>query len=181
VSEDRAEESPLKAIKDALDVDKDGRVSPSEVLEVGEEIATRKRSASIFTLPVAALELVAAGITVVMVSPVAEDMEPVVYATAFVIGFFLIAAFHYLIETQRRLVLWFFLAWKTFLSLFLATILWERSLPHDVWTGEGFRDSGMSIPLQIAAGIMVLTAVALIAARVVLSTGRWVKKVVEDA
>ena len=145
-------------------------------MEAGERVAKIPLTPSFFTLPIAGLELVAAALVLSHAST-AEDMAPVVYATAFVLNLFLLAAFHYFAATTRLFLLWCFLVWKGLFSVVLAFVIWEKSLPHKVWTGEAFRLTEPSRELVTAAIIMALTTVGLIVFRIVISTGRWMKRV----
>ncbi len=166
------EDDLLDRLDRAVDTDADGVITAREVIEASERVARTRLTPSYFTLPAACLELVASALTLHHASG-AEDMQPVVFATAFVLNLFLLAAFHYLAATTRSLLLWLFMAWKGLFALLVAAALYERSIPHKVWTGEGFRLTEPSSALVTAAAILVVTTAGLVVFRLVLSTTRW--------
>ncbi len=173
-----SEKSPIDSVKGAIEAIDD---AAEDILEVGERVARTPITPSFFTLPVACLELIAAGI-VLMHASEAVDMVPVVYAAAFVLNLFLLAAFHYFAATVYPFLLWCFLLWKGFFSMVLAFILWERAQPHKVWTGSAFELTEPANGLVVASTIMLLTTVSLVVYRIVLSTERlWTRTESIDA
>lgn len=163
----------ITGIKEGVDADDDGKISAKEIADASVKVAKLHVPTSFVTLPVAMGELMAAAL-VVYQSAVAPDMVAVVYVTGFAVGIFLIAAVHYMIATARPIWLWFFLAWKCLLSLAMAAALWERHNPHKVWDGTALKMTEPAQSLATASILMVVAVSALVIFRVFLATERLV-------
>jgi len=127
------------------------------------------------TLPVALLDLAAAAIAVNHATAVA-DMEPVVWATVYILNLFLIWVYH-VGHSTRSCSRFFFVVARVLYGGLLGFVLWDHSQPHEVYDNGQFVMTASSTWLVIAGLMTALGGAAMLYHFMVL--GR-IKRVVED-